>query len=105
MRFITLLLFAIPLFCQTETKEFSCTVAVLEWNDAILSTRSGDVEAAHTARIITFGCVEVRENDVVVIMSITSGTPDVFLTIPKQWVTKITPLEVKKEEKKEEVKK
>ena len=100
MKFLTVLLFAIPMFCQTETKELTCTVAVVEWNDAVLSTRTVDVDAAKTASIITFGCADVRENVVVVIMSITNGTPDVLLTIPKSWVVKITPLKVAEEVKK-----
>ena len=86
MKLLSALMFTV--LCHAE----DCQIAVVEWQDAVLSTRTIDVGDAHTTPIITFGCVSVREKEIVVVMSITNGTPDVFLCIPKAWVTKITPL-------------
>ena len=95
MRYAIALLFACSCFAQ------ECTVGVLEWRDAVLSTRSTDVDAAKTARIVTFGCVITKEKEYVVIMSITADVPDVFITVPKDWAVKLTPLKVSEPEKTE----
>lgn len=100
MRFLTVLLFAIPLFCQTETKEKSCVIAIVEWRDAVLTTRGVDVESAQTAKVISFGCVFVNPTDVKVILSMTRGEPDIFLTIPKDWLVKITPSKLRRRKRK-----
>lgn len=73
----------------------SCQLAVVEWKDAVAYTRVPLIDPDEmTANVISIGCIVQTEKTILIVTSLTDGKPDIFLVIPKGWVTKITNLVV-----------
>jgi hypothetical protein len=95
---LTLLILA-PLYGEEHT----CSNGTVNWNDAALHSRPSNPDFDHFQSFIvpqvSKGCVEVRDDVVMVILNFSHGVPDTFLVIPAAWVTKITRHEGNTEQK------
>src|SRR3990167_11317509 len=88
------------LFVQKlQGQEMSCEISMVTWQDAVIRIKvKGTVpDADLLIPVISFGCVRETETAVVVVHSFTNGEIDDFLSIPKSWTVKITPLHKKEE--------
>jgi hypothetical protein len=97
-----------PVPVQIDLPEFDahkCTIARVDWTDAMIkikaSRESADLTAAdidqEAPKVVSFGCASQTPLNVVLIHSFVEGKLDDYLTIPKGWITKITKLEPKTE--------
>ena len=91
-RLIIWIAFAI-LPASTLAEERQCRLAIVEWQDAVFSDRTGQFNPDDMlAPSVAFGCVLVTEKTVSIVHSFQNGHPDGVLVVPFSWIVKITPL-------------
>lgn len=73
-----------------------CSPGIVYWNDAASYTRPpfepGDDLSKLLVPVVTFGCVGVQEQAVIIIVNFSGGKPDQWIVVPAPWITRIVPL-------------
>ena len=74
---------------KIEGGEVASKLGIVEWNDACIYIKTGG-QLSDTIGCVSVGYIFVAGKTIFVVHNTTNGVVDDFITIPKQWATKIT---------------